>query len=70
MRQSTLSSGDLALLHQVATGHFQHITTVPQSLQRLIKMGLVEALPTISFPVMPTVLDCRLTLKGYDLLQQ
>lgn len=70
MRRSALSEADLHLLEQVASRKYDHIANIPESVQGLMRLGLVNIVSTLSYPVMPSMYDCRLTLKGYDLLQQ
>lgn len=62
--QQQLTVQDRRLLKQVQERAFDNTTAPPARLNRLISMGLVEAVVAITLPIMPTRYNFRLTAMG------
>lgn len=63
-----LTDADRELLGQVQRGDFDNATAPPASLDRLIRIGLVEVNSVITLPILLTRYNVRLTPSGYRAL--
>lgn len=64
----TITQHEREFLESVSHGHYANVTVVPAAISALVMRGLVEVIPVISFPVMPTRYSFRITRIGQELL--
>lgn len=69
-KEDNITPLDREYLARVANGEFDHLVAVPQEVRRLISLGLVRPVATLSFPIIPTQYEYRLTLYGLKVLNE
>ena len=69
-RPIELTQDQLALLERVALGVYENAVSVPGTMSHLLGHGLVEQIPTILFPLMPSRHSYRITNHGRETLLQ
>ena len=70
MSQSpAITQHEREFLEAVSHGHYANVMVVPAAVSALVMRGLVEVVPAISFPIMPTRYTFRITRLGQAMLQ-